>query len=168
MTPYIPQQRQVQAQILTPSGWLKADFHLAQRQSFMEFLDHVTQFFSVTDVTWKGSAAPVPFLALQRTSTLLIVPVDGSENVAPQRGGDRITLRISCLFEGGILEGDVEILKNTRMSDYLGGHTSFIALRKCRLTLRSRTDDARAEYNYATVLVNASRVIGVSEVARLG
>lgn len=160
--------RGVAAQVLTKAGWLTGRFHLAPGQALLDFLDRAEEFVSMTDVSHTSGSRLIPFFALQRRSMLVVVPDRHASGLAEVPGAAKTqATAISCLFDQGFLHGQLELAPGMRVSDYLRRHPGFLVFRDCQLMLHPRQGDAGVDYRLALALVNASRIIGVSQTDQL-
>jgi hypothetical protein len=160
---YQPHQRQVTAQIYSTAGWLEGTFHLPKMSKLLEGLNKEPEFYRLTDVNFLArKGLQLEFFALQRRSTVLIVPPDGESDLRLQKEETR-PIRVYCLFEGGYVEGRMRLRKGVRVSDYLPKQDGFVLLENCKLRLGDITTDFFVEEEHDAVLINAGRVVGFSE-----
>ena len=155
-----PAQRVAPSRVFTPAGWLTANFHITAQTPFLPFLNRTGDFFTLTDVKMPGHSKPLPFLALQRSATILIVPPNDEKLTGSAPEATETTHQISCLLERGVLMGTLELPSALRVSDYLMHQAGFIVLRDCTLGL----DEPRGIEALPIVVANADRVVGVAEM----
>lgn len=159
---YQPHQRQIPAQIYTTAGWMKGTFHFPKMSKLLEALGTQSEFYRLTDVTFLATKVDLEFFALQRRSTVLVVPPAGEGNLRMDNEETR-PIRVYCLFEGGYVEGRLRLRKGVRVSDYLPREDGFVLLQNCKLRLGDTTTQFFVEEEHDAVLVNAARIVGVSE-----
>jgi hypothetical protein len=156
MAPYHPQQRVVPARILTPSGWVRASFHVVRLVSFRDFLGQVSPFFSLTGVSFPGSAEELPFLALRRSAARLILPAcDERRLLLGREPEELVSHQVTCLLESGALRGRLALPPHVRISDFLAHHAGFVPLREADVGPR-RT-------RVPIVFVNAAALVAVAQ-----
>lgn len=149
-------QKKIPSRIYTPSGFILGTFHVSERQSLVSHLES-NDFFTLTDVTLPRQSRPLPFLALQRSATLLVVP-SGAEPVTGIEGG--VVHQVSCLLSGGVVMGALRLPDKERVSDHLMGTKGFVVLRDCTIGV---DESGRVEATQVA-LVNARAVVGVAEM----
>lgn len=155
-----PPQREIEGQILSTVGWIKGSFMLPAMRVFAEYLNHPHDFFKLKNVTLPGLEAQIPFFALQRDSVILVL-VDAGEGVLGSYDRRR-PADVSCAFNGGVVSGTLHLPQGVRVSDFLLQKQRFFHLTDCTVFVRSAgTSDVRR--NQPVAIVNARRVIGVSE-----
>ena len=163
---YKPNQRSIPANVLTRAGWLTGTFHIAERSRFVDAMNRPTEFMRLTDVSMRGRFDSLPFLGLQRSAMILIVPpatetqLQWRPEVEPLEKHD-----VACLLDLGVVYGTVDVLKNVRVSDYFVHKTDFVLLTNARLRVGAPGATNVAEQKQPFVVVNASCVIGVSDTA---
>ncbi len=162
---YQPHQRQLEAQIYTTAGWLSGTFHFPKMSKLLEALNKEPEFYRLTDVRFLAKKdLLLEFFALQRRSTVLVVPPEGESGLYLKQEETR-PIRVYCLFDGGFVEGRLRLRKGVRVSDYLPKHDGFVLLQNCKLKLGDITGDFFVEEEHEAVFVNAGRIVGVSEEA---
>lgn len=127
--------------------------------SLLSFLNETQQFLNLTEVQWPWSTTPLRFLALQRLSAVLVI-VDESEMAAPD--AKLVPHQVSCLLEGGVAMGTLQLPSGERVSDRLTHPEPFFPLYDCTLGLDGTAGAKHAE-STPHVLVNARQLIGVAE-----
>lgn len=128
---YQPNQRTITAQIYTTAGWLEGTFHFPKMSKLLEALTSQSEFYRLTDVTFLSQKKTIEFFALQRRSTVLVVPPEGEKGLRVDREETR-PIRVYCLFDGGFVEGRLRLRKGVRVSDYLPREDGFVLLQDCR------------------------------------
>ena len=166
--PTVPALRPVTAEVLTPIGWMNGTFRVPPHQPFLDFLTLGTlgaQVIKFTRVRVPNESDPVPFAALSRESVILVVPTLSRELIEPEDGGFTQTREVACLLTSGVLRGSLNVLAHLRLSDDLErrrGH--LIVLRHCVLAPYGGTLNAPTARSLATVIVNLSQAVGISEM----
>ena len=164
--PMVPALRQVTAEVLTPVGWMNGTFRVPPHQPFFDFLTLGTlgaQVIKFIRVRVPNEPDPVPFVALSRQSVILVAPTLNRELIEPEDGGFTQTREVACLLTSGVLRGTLNVLAHLRLSDDLERRGSLIVLRHCVLAPYGGTLNAPTARSLATVIVNLSQAIGVSE-----
>jgi hypothetical protein len=154
--PYKPPQSTLAALVRTVAGRLHATFHIPKGHSFADHLARFA-FWNLTDVTLPGAKERLSFFALRSAAALIVVP-EGDEaalQLAPLHGSTK-KHRIACLLQLGTVTGDIELLPNVRVSDYVLHHTGFFCLRDAEL--------AGEGSKLPFAMVNAAALVGVSEL----
>lgn len=159
---YQPHQRQIAAQIFTTAGWMEGTFHFPKMSQLLEALNSQSEFYRLTDATFLANKRNLEFFALQRRSTVLVVPPEGERNLRMENEETR-PIRVYCLFDGGYVEGRLRLRKGVRVSDYLPREDGFVLLQNCKLRLGDTTTEFFVEEEHDAVFVNAGRIVGVSE-----
>ena len=130
-TPH-PPQRRVAGRVHTPAGWIAGTFHVPEQQSLLSFFNSARDFFTLTEVQLPGQSSEVPFLALQRSAVNLIIPAADEridDDAAPDE--DAVTHHVSCLLDGGVLMGTLQLPASVRVSDHLMANARFLAIHNC-------------------------------------
>ena len=130
---------------------------------FVDQLDSASEFFRLTDVSFIGKERTMPFFALQKAATTIVIPPGKEGNLVRQVHEDQKAHRVHCIFDRGVVSGDLVIRSNIRVSDYLVKQQGFILLRRCRLRLGDLQDEFFMEETHPSIMVNAPRVFGFSE-----
>jgi hypothetical protein len=156
---YKPPQRTLMARIRTPAGWIQAMLHVPRNHSLVEHLGAGFPFWNLTEAKLPGQSELVPFFALRKEEATVVIPECSEAELllAPAHGATQ-KHRLSCLLESGTLIGDIEIVANVRVSDYLLHHSGFIFLRNATLV-----ENSGGGKELAMALVNATALVGVSE-----
>lgn len=159
---YQPHQRQIDAQIYTTAGWMEGTFHFPKKSQLLEALNSQAEFYRLTDIRFLANKRELEFFALQRRSTVLVVPPPDETDLRMVK--DEVwPIRVYCLFDGGYVEGRVRLRKGVRVSDYLPKQDGFVLLEKCKLRLGDTTTEFFVEEEHEAVFVNAGRIVGISE-----
>lgn len=164
--PSAPPLRLSSVNVLTDLGWCAGTFHVAGRQSLVDFLAPGTQIIKLTRVRIPNESERVPFIALRRDAILVVEPTQADEPVdTPGSGGRTSSHRVGCLLPTGILHGALEVLVNVRVSDYLRQQPGMVVLHDCALVPYGQPAESNQARKLRIALVNLSRVIGVAEWA---
>jgi hypothetical protein len=153
-------QRAVRARVLTSSGWVRGTFHVPLMHGLVDFLDHAGPYLKLTDAILPGTGTAVQFFALRRAALVAAVPeVPETELYLPAIAMETVRHRISCLLPAGAIEGELEVVAGTRVSDYLMHQLGFIVLRRAV----GPEAGIAATTPASLLLVNAVAIVGVSE-----
>lgn len=158
-----PPQRAIPARIFTTAGWIVGEFQVPALRVFSDFVNHPQDFFKLTRVRLPGLDHEIPFFAVQRRSIVFITP-EGAPQPSPVERKRQVD--VSCAFNGGVISGSMNLPQNIRVSDFLAQRHDFFPLTGCTIHLRV---GGRPEVtsDVAMAIVNAARVVGVSEPAFL-
>ncbi len=159
---YRPDQRQVSAKIFTPIGWLSGSLHVGRSNTLLESVNAMKTFIKLTDVELSETGKKMPFLALQRNTVQLIVPEESTDRLEIFQSTDAVPKDVVCLLEAGVVKGTVRLLPDIRVSDFMAKSTGFFALRDCSSAIW-QTNEGSASQAVPSVLINALRIVGVSE-----
>jgi hypothetical protein len=154
------QRKQVPSRIFTQAGWIIGTFHLSLDEDLPTHLNR-SEFFTLTEVKLPHQMRPLPFMALQRTATILVLP--GDPSVVPEAPAGTVVHQVSCLLEGGVVMGALRLPRDLRVSDHLIGASRFFVLRDCTVGL-DRTSGTPSVEAASAALVSAQRVVGVAEM----
>lgn len=160
---YQPDQRKISSQVLTSAGWLKGTFHILRSAKFVDQLNVANEFFRMTDVSFIGKEQAIPFFALQRDAVTLVVPPSNERDLILEGVEELVPHSVFMLFNSGYVQGRLMIRKGVRVSDYLVKQRAFVLLRRCTLYLGSLEDEFFVEEQHPSIVVNASKIVGVSE-----
>jgi hypothetical protein len=160
---YRPEQRSVHCQVMTTTGWLQGTFHVPKNAIFLDQLNLQRTFFRITDVSFPGKEYQMSFFALRRQSVTLIVPPLYAKDVVRVEGEDLRVNRVTCIFEGGVITGNLWMKPNLRVSDFFAKQTGYFVLHRTRLLLGDFRDDFFVEEEHPVAVVNANGIIGVTE-----
>jgi hypothetical protein len=159
-----PPLRQVTANVLTDIGWLHGTFNLPPHQSMVDFLGPGVQVIKFTRVRLPSATDVIPFLALRRESVTLIQPTLNDDLIeAPGSIGRTTPHDVACLLREGQLRGELDVLVNIRISDFLRQQASLIVLRRCVLTPYGESEDSAKARRLDTAIVNLANAVGVAE-----
>jgi hypothetical protein len=159
---YKPSQRSLHGSVLSSGGWMTGTFHVAEKSSFIDWLNLDVEFVRLTNVRMPGRFDSLEFLAVQRAAIMVVVPDEADPPLGPVVKRT-VWHRVAFLLEMGIVEGSLELLEHIRISDYFVHEDGFVTLRDCILRL-SQPGTLAQEQKATRVLVNAARVIGVSDL----
>ena len=151
---------QVVSRIFTTSGWVVGTFHVPSGASLLGLLDR-SKFFTLTNVTLPQGGDPLPFFALSRIATVLILPGEGA-TLNPTAQGE-VKHQVSCLLEKGVVMGALHLPADVRVSDHLVGTERFFVLGDCTVGIDAGGRGGSVEATPAAIL-NAQRVVGVAEM----
>ena len=166
---YRPEQRSIPVRILTSAGWLSGTLHIPARSRLVEQLNRATMFFRLTEVTIHGRNVGLPYLSLQRSEMILILPpasetdlqfVPETEPLAPHE--------LNCLLEFGMVSGTIQTLKGVRVSDFFLNRQGFVLLENATLRMGGMGGKPETVDHEPRVIVNALRVLGVSDLPEAG
>lgn len=157
-----PPQREVSSSMYTTAGWISGTFMVPKLRHFNDYLNHPHPFFKLKAVRLPGLDKEIPFFVLQRSSIIFIIPDAQDDALVSPIGGEKMEREVSCAFANGVVSGTLDILKGVRVSDFLMSRAGLFVLRNCSVFVRTgASPDIR--HNVPHVMVNADRVIGVSE-----
>lgn len=163
MQHFAPPQREIDSTVFTTAGWMRGKFVVPNTRRFVEFANHPDDFFKLRDVQLPSVGGRADFFALQRDSVVFIVPNERQERSEIRTlSGDRSERDVSCAIESGLVSGILYVPTGLRVSDYLIQRRRFFELYDCEYVVRGGEHFQRSE-NVPLVLVNANRIIGVSE-----
>lgn len=160
---YVPEQRAITCRILTFAGWIEGTFHVPAKNGFLEFLARDETMYRLTDVALPGQDRRHPFFALHRSAVVGVAPPAGEPVEVTLPPGKRVVHRVSWLLASGVVDGDVELLENVRVSDFVMHHTGFTPLRDATVLLKNAEGGWDAE-PLPAFAVQANRAIGVSDL----
>jgi hypothetical protein len=123
---------------------MNGTFRVPPHQPFRDFLTLGTlgaQVIKFTRVRVPNEPDPVPFVALSRESVVLVAPTLSRELIEPEEGGFTQRREVACLLTSGVLRGSLNVL-----APYGG------------------TLNAPTARSLATVIVNLSQAVGISEM----
>jgi hypothetical protein len=162
---YRPEQQSIPARIFTTAGWIAGHIRAPQRHRWLDYINNCGHWLKMTDVGLPTQQDPVSFFALSRASAVLIEPTGKVDRKGvADVPVDAIERHVNCLLDVGVISGTLSLRPNIRVSDHLSQKTDFMLLTACSLRLFGRFGEANLEMTMATCFVNATRVIGVSEV----
>jgi len=150
----------VVSRIYTTSGWVVGTFHVPAGDTLQGLLDR-SRFFTLTDVTLPQGGDPLPFFALSRPATVLVLPGEDA-TVDPTGQGD-VQHQVSCLLEHGVVMGALHLPAEVRVSDHLIGTERFFLLGDCTVGIDAEGRGGSVEATSAAIL-NSQRVVGVAEM----
>lgn len=159
-----PPLRPASANVLTDLGWWAGTFHVPGRQSLVDFLAPGNHILKLTRARIPNESERLPFVALRRDGVIVVEPTQADEVVeTPGAGGRTSTHRVGCLLTVGMLHGNIEILINVRVSDFLRQQPSVAVLRDCTLVPFGQPPESTQARKLRVALVNLARVTGVVE-----
>jgi hypothetical protein len=150
--------------VLTDLGWCAGTFHVPGRQSLVDFLAPGGHIVKLTRVRIPDESERLPFVALRRDSIMVVEPTQADELVdTPGSGGRTSSHRVGCLLPFGMLHGNLEVLVNVRVSDFLRQQPSLALLHDCVLVPYGQPPESSQARKLRLALVNLGRVNGVAE-----
>jgi hypothetical protein len=162
-----PEQRKVTASLLTDIGWATGTLHLPPLQTLLDYLNAAGPVLKTTRVRLPGRPELLAFAGFRREGLQVVAPtVD--ELVEPPGAVGRTTPRsVICVMPAGTLEGELEVLVNLRVSDFLRQQTSLAVLRRCVFRPHGATE-ASQDRRLAVAVVNLARALGVAQLEGTG
>lgn len=160
-----PPQSRLSLVVFTPSGYIRGTCHLPTVKSLRTFLNTGDEILKLTDVVLPGSPQVHPFLALQKSAALVIVPQDtGGAPRSDLRPIQREWRVVTCLLTLGSIRGHLELPEVLRTSDYLVRNPGFLELHDCHMGPNPYLPAEEASGDpIPLVLVNARSLVGVTE-----
>ena len=157
---YRPDQREVPVRAMTTAGLIEGALHLARNHMLLDHVNHTRELLTMTNVQVRDAAHRIPFFLLRRGQTVAMIPPpdDDIDDAAGKTFADH---KIGCLTTVGNIAGTLRIMPSVRVSDYLQSQDGFFLLHNCQVARGALTVAERVP----TVLVNATLVVGVTEVA---
>ena len=158
-----PAQFDVPCEMFSTAGWIKGTFMIPKLRNILDYFNQNHEFLKVKNVYLPGLEKEIPFFAIQKSAIILVLPAPTADvAVTPATAGERKAREVSGAFNSGVVSGSIEILGGVRVSDFLMQNAAFFALTQCSVFIRS-SGPAEVRHNIPHVLVNAPRIIGVSE-----
>ena len=170
MSPLHPTLNPVQVLVFTPSGWIRGTFHVPAVKGMLTFLNTQEEILKLTEVSLPGSKHILPFLALQRNASFLVVPQGGMDAMKPEIiSVPRERRLVSCLFSLGSIRGRLDVPETLRTSDFLLRKPGFIELNQCHIGPNPYLDpkDTTGEA-IPLVYVNSHALVGTTEESGMG
>ena len=156
-----PSQRRVAVRLYTLSGWVVGTLHVPEGEALLPFLNGREAFFRLTNVSLPDQPRTIPFLALQRKAVFVVVPGEDLLIGMPDHT-DHVRHEVACLFDGGLLMGNLALPKGVRVSDELMHSEEFFAIEDCTLGIDASPEPVmEAE---PLVLVHGAEMFGVAEL----
>ncbi len=161
-----PSQTPLSVIVFTPSGFIRGTLHLPVVKTLPSFLNAQDEILKLTEAVLPGSDLVHPFLALHKSSVILVVP-QGLEAAKPAPGAMPLERRaVTCLLSLGSIRGHLDMPENLRTSDFLLRNTGFIEFHECFVGSTSYFDPSEATgAPLPLVLVNSRNMVGVTEEA---
>ena len=159
----MPKQRVVHVDILSSLGWLSAKVHVGEVNYFLDAINTIPYFLRLSEVVFEDGRK-LPFLGLQRHGTHIIIPHESLDLVARANPAERVVKRVACLLRLGNIEGDLRLLPDIRVSDYMAKCSSYFAL--YQTTGDIWKDGERSDNRFAdapVALINSEIIIGITE-----
>jgi hypothetical protein len=162
--PSTPPLRLSSVNLLTDLGWYAGTLHVPGRQSLVDFLAPGNHIVKVTRVRVPNENERLPFIGVRRDSIVLVEPTQGDELVdTPGSGGRTSSHRVGCLLPAGMLRGNLDVLVNVRVSDFLRQQPGLAVLHDCVLLPYGQPPESSQARKLRVALVNLSRVTGIAE-----
>ena len=164
-TGYRPEQRIVEVEALTPKGWISARIHIGKINLLLDAMNAAPAFLRLTQVTFQDGHF-VSFLALRRNAVQVLIPHEPSDQLARQNPAETAVKRIGCVMPYGHIEGDLRLLPDIRVSDFLVKCKGFVLLNNCTADVRHE-DQATVSALFQpspSALVNVEALLGVTEL----
>jgi hypothetical protein len=162
--PTNPPLRMSSANVLTDLGWCAGTFHVPGRQSLVDFLAPGNHILKLTRARIPNESERLPFIALRRDGFIVVEPTQSDEVIdTPGSGGRTSTHRVGCLLPAGTLHGNLEVLVNVRVSDFLRQQPGGVVLQDRSLVPYGQPPDSTQVRKLRVTLVNLARVTGVVE-----
>lgn len=163
MSAYSPKQRIVPVHILSSLGWLSAKVHVGEVNFFLDALNSIPYFLRLSEVVFENGRK-LPFFGLQRHGTHIVIPHDDLELVARANPAEREVKRVGCLLTSGNIEGDLRLLPEVRVSDYMAKCSSYFPLFQTTGSIWKEEDRPRKRFADAPVaLINSEAIVGITE-----
>ena len=165
MIPPSPIHQPLPVVIVAPSGYITGMLHLPPMKNLRAYLNGPEEILKLTDARLPGRDQTHPFLALQKSATLLLVPQAGMDTVRPEPTSIPKTRRpVTCLLTVGSLRAFIEAPESLRTSDFLLRSPGFLEFLQCHFSPNPYMDasDARGD-PFPLVFVNGRSVVGVTE-----
>jgi hypothetical protein len=129
-----PELRTCTANVLAPLGWLNGTFHIPRMQSLVDFLSSGVPILKFVRIRVPQENELVAFVGLRRESVYLIEPTQPDELIETTGFAGRTTQReVGVLIPSGIVRGQLDVLVNVRISDFLRQQQGTAVLRTASL-----------------------------------
>ncbi|HUO83874.1 MAG TPA: hypothetical protein VM534_02065 [Thermoanaerobaculia bacterium] len=156
---HAPPQWNLDAQIYTPRGWIRGTFVIPKLRSLVDSLNASSGYVKLTGVTFNSSANRHDFVALRRESIRIIIPDARIGGVESNTSKLTARKRVLCLMNDALLEGDLDVMKGTRVSDLLMQDPQFVVLKNARVVVQRPSDQATR--NAPLMVVNGRQLYAV-------
>ena len=147
--------------LFTPTGWVIGTMHLPADTALLPFLNSGEAFFRMTNVSLPEQPRTIPFLALQRTAVLIVVPGEKTL-LGLDDHAQGVRHEVACLFGGGLVMGTLPLPKGVRVSDELMQSKRFFAIEDCTLGIDASPEPVMEAEEL--VFVHAAEMFGVAEL----
>jgi hypothetical protein len=154
---YHPPLRTLPLRLHSSHGWLRGLLHFPEDHGLLDHLNHAGPFLKLTEVQLDGGTA-LPFFALRASAVDLALP-DRGEILPEEPAEPGEPHRITCLSGAFVIEGRLDLLPHTRVSDFLMHQSRFLLLREASLQGPEGTE------HLAALVVNTAALLGVTERA---
>ncbi len=146
--------------VYTVAGWMTGVFVIPKLTSLVDFLNSAEGFIKLTNVELTTTGERCEFIALQRKAITMIVP-SVSESAVHSSIRRRVeSAEVSCILEDAVVEGTLEILEGTRVSDFLTQNPSFFSLHDA--TIRTQLQMENPLHSPPAVVINGRRAIAIA------
>ena len=114
--------------------WLTGKVHITEGQSLATFLSTKLNFLNLTEVRWAGreDGVSMPHLSVRLDQIICVEPLDAdlrlSSATLPSTEARRVELEVDGVEDQNRLEVEMNVSRETRMSDYLDANPGFIPL----------------------------------------
>jgi len=164
MVLYQPKQRVVPVDILSIRGWISAKVHVGEVNFFLDAINTIPYFLRLSEVRFEDGNQ-LDFLGLQRHGTHVIIPHEKQELVARENPAEKVTKRVVCFLQREQIEGDLRLLPDIRVSDYLAKCSSYFALYNTSGDIwKNKSGDGEGRFAGApAALVNSEAIMGITE-----
>lgn len=161
---YHPPQRAIPLRLLTDAGWVSGTLRIPAKSRLVEFLEHAHELVSLTDVKVESKADRLPFMAVRRSSVLLIIAGE-LESTEPTQYRPLADHDIECMFPYGWVSGRISSPRDLRLSDQLSMRPSFfVVVHGAHVRMRDPWSSERIDIREPVVLLNTREIVGVTEV----
>jgi len=154
-------RHQSTVRFFTPTGWVIGTLHLPEGVGLLPFLNGEEAFFRLTNVSLPEQPRTIPFLALQRNATLVVVPGEDAL-LGVQPNVEEVRHEVACLFDGGLVMGTLPLPTGVRVSDELMQSEEFFAIEDCTLGIDAAPEAVMEAEEL--VFVHAAAMFGIAEL----
>ena len=166
MAEYQPKQRIVPVDILSHRGWLSANTRVGELNYFMDAINAAPLFIRLSDVQFEDGKK-LSFLSLRRQAIDLILPREAENKILRENLAEKGEAKVVCLLKEESVQGELRLLPEIRMSDFMAKCSGFFPLREARQYTWD-SDETRTKIDRFSkspiTLVNAQSIVGITEV----
>lgn len=165
MSEYRPEQRIVELEALPQNGWISARIHVGKINLLLDAMNTAPAFLKLTQVTFQDGHS-LSFLALRRDAIQVIIPHEPSDQIVRQNPAETAVKRIGCFMPSGNIEGDLRLLPDIRVSDFLLKCKGFVLLNNSTADIWHENQAAVSGLfqQSPAALVNIEALLGVTEL----